>query len=755
MSKLTFEKIKIENRLPENFCNFKINNELSWENRSKKNKNLCIVYGSNGVGKSSISEVLNGVKNSELRCQYKISKTEIEQINDSNVKNYFTVIKDQNNRNIINGNASNFFLGENIRFEIELQVKVENFITNLLPASLKEEFKTFGIKSKTHRLVKSSSFNEYDILKELIKYSFSRTHLVEWQHLDSIFDFVLSKDIEPITIDETILKFFVDEFQRKETGNLDTFMSLIESAKDLNPINEYSNQRLALNLLNHMKGDKCIVCETEGIDIKSLKENKKTLLEKMGKKLKSSDQLLIEYKNYLEANGDPFGIVDSLENYSGEEQLKQILFVIQNILEKQKKLIKFIIYRLHEKLIKLQNSFDDCRQYFELLKNKVEISDDDINLIQKIFNQNLHKNFSIRRDANNHKLVLFIDEVDFLGKSRESLPLSAGEQNFLSLVFEMLRVKNLNIPIIVFDDPISSFDSIYKNKIAFLILHLLKGKLSILLTHNLDLVRLIHFQHKGSYNLYLFQKTGDIGFIKVNPIEIDNLLSIVELNKSFGTEKLNKGIQDKKLFLIALFPYLRGYANIIGESDVYSNFSLLMHGYQGSEKVEIINDIKDLSKNIKFSFINDVDISEISSDDIITEVEKYIGLTRTVKGLNKLVLRYPLLDKTLKHSLFYLYLRLKTEKCLVDYFQLEILPEIHPSLQEIIIDSSKKIVDKKQRSIFRAELLSKKTLLNEFNHFEGNLNLFQPAIDISDQDLVSERKQVLEVLNNLDQFKIS
>ena len=35
----------------------------------------------------------------------------------------------------------------------------------------------------------------------------------------------------------------------------------------------------------------------------------------------------------------------------------------------------------------------------------------------------------------------------------------------------------------------------------------------------------------------------------------------------------------------------------------------------------------------------------------------------------------------------------------------------------------------------RIRLTSKKTLINEFNHFEGNLSIFQPAIDITDQVL--------------------
>ena len=42
------------------------------------------------------------------------------------------------------------------------------------------------------------------------------------------------------------------------------------------------------------------------------------------------------------------------------------------------------------------------------------------------------------------------------------------------------------------------------------------------------------------------------------------------------------------------------------------------------------------------------------------------------------------------------------------------------------------------------------TLLNEFNHFEGNLNIFQPAIDISD---VMLNKEVAEIEDILEFYK--
>lgn len=88
----------------------------------------------------------------------------------------------------------------------------------------------------------------------------------------------------------------------------------------------------------------------------------------------------------------------------------------------------------------------------------------------------------------------------------------------MSLTFEFLKAKNSSCPIVVIDDPISSFDSIYKNKVAYAIVKMLHNKKRIILTHNTDLLRLLHGQYKRSYKLYLLNNTDgeENGFIPLN-----------------------------------------------------------------------------------------------------------------------------------------------------------------------------------------------------------------------------------------------
>ena len=88
-----------------------------------------------------------------------------------------------------------------------------------------------------------------------------------------------------------------------------------------------------------------------------------------------------------------------------------------------------------------------------------------------------------------------------------------------------------------------------------------------------------------------------------------------------------------------------------------------------------------------------------------------------------------------------LFKRLKFEKFNVNTEKCEqlgqIISESYPNANDV--DQIRK----------RIRLTSKKTLINEFNHFEGNLSIFQPAIDITDYALGKEKINILTFLDEL------
>ena len=346
----------------------------------------------------------------------------------------------------------------------------------------------------------------------------------------------------------------------------------------------------------------------------------------------------------------------------------------------------------------------------------------------------MNKTLKLNRDHQNH-LRIVLNDQEFLGTDREKLPLSTGEQNFLSLTFEFLKAKNSDCPIVVIDDPVSSFDSIYKNKVVYAIAKILHNKKRIILTHNLDLVRLLEGQHKGSFNLYLLNniEDGDNGFVPLSDLEKGMLISLEKLLKVFR-EQIPQEVRNKELFLISMIPFMRGYANIINNKNLFEELTEVMHGYK-TGKVDIAKAYSELfgrqERYLPGSY-------HVSVEDILAKTVDGVHLVNEKK--------FPLLDRTLCHSFKYLFLRLCVEKNLVEKFNID--TRENKQLGQIIDKAFPNGNDPTQIR-YRIRLTSKKTLINEFNHFEGNLSIFQPAIDITDQALGKERTDIMSLISIL------
>lgn len=335
------------------------------------------------------------------------------------------------------------------------------------------------------------------------------------------------------------------------------------------------------------------------------------------------------------------------------------------------------------------------------------------------------------------KDAIKLNDEDFLNKEKNELPLSTGEQNFLSLTFEMLRAKNSPCNIVIVDDPISSFDSIYKNKIVFALIHILNEKKRLVLTHNIDVLRLMEAQFPKSFNLYLFNNSNDglNGFIMLSPKERDMVINIEKLLIGLRDNILDY-VVDQELFLMSMIPFCRGYAMIQNDSDSKEALTSVMHGYK-TESVDIASIYRSLFK------ISDEDNRlppqlEISVESILEQNVDTVDIVARDE--------YPLLNKTLKHTFTYLFLRLYVEKTLVEKYDLVLNGK---ETLGVIIDKALPRNTSATIKSLRVRLNSKKVLVNEFNHFEGNMSIFQPAIDISDEVLSKEKASILAIMEEI------
>lgn len=714
---IEFKQIQNNRIFDSSFEKFENNNIISFSP-----KGIIVIYAPNGTGKTSFIEALSGLKDTTLKFKYNNKEYDTGE-------NIFSTIQDQNDRNIIQGNTKDFYLGENVRKEFELEESLENIRKNVVDKII-EIATTHKMKNLSSLLLDCFTENEKDFLSKAIN---NKNKLNNATNKDIISFVNKIPEITEPKYDTNKFNFLENDLSQK-TSTIKLLENLkneeINQNKDIIKFEENND---AIKILNKYSNHNCIICDSE-IDRELLLKAKQDKQISIKKTLDDNTKKILEEVLNIDLQKDPFNI-KSIILKAIETGDKTVLNPLIDDIEKYKNFFKEqILYDI--KNIEGFKTFEKIEaKYSDLITKQPDIKNEDIEFIQQYVKDCMNKEFKISRAEGKKYLQIQLDEQDFLGKDRKDLPLSTGEQNFLSLFMEFLRVKNSENPIVVIDDPISSFDSIYKNKIIYSIVKVLQDKQIILLTHNTDVIRLLKSQAGKSFNLYILNNTkgsGNNGFIYINNKELKLLTDLAEITKFFR-EDVFEQIKDVNLFLYSMIPFLRGYAHITGNEDAYEQLTKLMHGYM-AENIDIAAIYKSIFGN--------------KNNKIPTVFSKNITDILNLKDFGEIINQdnYPLLNKTLRHTLTYLYLRLLVEKTLVEKFQID--PNKHKTLGSIISVA----FPNDQNTIIlknRIRLTSKKTLINEFNHFEGNLSIFQPAIDITDETLEKEKKDIEDFVKEL------
>jgi len=720
-NKLTVKKLKKGSILRPEFASLTVNNEIEFSPQK-----IAVIYGPNGTGKTTIANIFLGENETEFEAEYCGKRC-------NSAETLFHVIRDQNSRNVISGTTEEFILGDNIKKERQLKSELdEEFqkIFNQMRDILKNEFK---ISKKSAAFIKEITQVNIRNLVSIIAKTGSKITDISVEKFIESFAKGISYNLPDYEEDK--LNFvFEDMKDNEEKSVIKKLYSVeVDQLQKVEEIRILDQNEVAINILNKYRDvSSCIVCEAPNINhdsLISIKNEKNTrILNSMNETVKKiMKEIISEVKEK-----DPFEIRKILTeiietgNIKEFESLKDQFKIYINICE------QCLIKKLDE-CFKSSELIFIVQEYQKIIASKLALEEEDEMFIQNIIADSLGKQVHLERD-NEKNIIIKLEDTNLIGTLREDLPLSAGEQNFISLAFELLKAKKVLPAIIVLDDPISSFDSIFKNKVAYCIIKILENKDKIIFTHNLDLVRLLDVQYTHCFNLYILNngESCSCGFIKIFNQERDILLYLDKLLDLLRSDSINCEIVDEKNFILSLVPFMRGISKILYPRDrnIYNDeLTKLMHGYN-------VDDIVDITPIYNEIFCKNIIVHyRISAQDIIA---LDINSANPLRDTN-----YPLLSSALKHTLIYLYLRLKVEKTLYDKF-----PEKTSGCQllgEIIrlaLSSHDYIKE-------RTQLMAKKTLLNEFNHYEGNMNIFQPAIDITKSTLIKEQMDTLDILESI------
>ena len=700
---------------------------------------IAVLYAPNGTGKTSFVTALEASSSSK---NLSFTATDEEDTVIRPESEAFHVIGDQISRNMIPGEETDYLIGAQIKREYELREKIDDTILTAYK-TLKTKFKSdYGVRRvNDYLLVQIGTLAQglypdaFWFIRNIVNVRGKASDL----DIEKFLTFIRNNTIELMELDESKREFIISDSANAQI--VDLIRSIDDSefvgTQETILVQRHNDAIGLLKKYPHMHT--CIVCDNENIDTDTLlsrkQEQRQQIYETLSDTIKGLLEKVINAPSLL--INDPFEIRRIVSDFiAGAEPTEFI-----NLKSELERYVHSIGDEMVNELFSCFDGttlFSDYDEYKALISTQPQLDDEELMFIQNVISENVEKDIRIiRNEGNDRNFKLMLGEIPLIGTSREELHLSTGEQNFISLSFELLLARHSDKEYVVLDDPISSFDSVYKNKIAFCIIKFLEEKKQIVLTHNLDLVRLLEVQWKDCFNLYLLNnsESGTNGFIPVNEKEKRILINIYEFIELLRSQELFDKVHNPRLFLMALIPFMRGYAHICYDpEDYYSQLSSVMHGYS-----TVSVDVGSIYQQL---FGGDISGPEIFG------VEDVLGLDfGNLSFMDNE--EYPLLAETLEQSLIYYYLRLKVEKVLVDVFNIEIRRDDPVTLYEIIrkaLACDQADSDYEIKRELRVFFTSRKTLLNEFNHFEGNMNIFQPAIDIERSALYKERNAIEEKL---------
>ena len=707
---------------------------------------IAVIYAPNGTGKSSLAKVLEAESSSNTLNFVAIDDSGVTLTPESKA---FHVIPDQINRNVIPGKETDYLIGQQIRREYELRDRI-NITFDATYADLSKKYKNdFKVSKVGDYLL--TQIGTLTTAPYPTAFSYIRSIVNARQHGKDIDQsefvaFIRDEKNKPslIELDEDKKKWIIDDVSNaKITERLINlaYQTIIPNMETI----QIERHDDAIGILRKYHTlESCIICDNHDFDGEALltrkADDRKRIYEGLDPKTKDLLDNVVKDSSLIIT--DPFNIKRIISDFIANGETTDLLQLRMDLTT----YVQGIGDEMIDILFRCFGETDlihDFDEYTQLTKKQPELDSEELLFIEDIINESIGKDITIERDPESKNYKLKLGEKNLIGTDREAMELSSGEQNFISLAFELLMARHSAKEYVVLDDPISSFDSVYKNKIAYCIVKFLEDKKQLVLTHNTDLIRLLDVQLNNCFNLYILNNVeqGQNGFIPVNDKEKKLLINLHELIKFFQNKenRLSGVIHNRRQFLMSMVPFIRGYAHISLDSDDYFGaLSDIMHGY-GTGSINVIPIYKKLfgydfggNEIISVDDILNVDCDNL---DILDETE------------------YPLLAETLKQSLIYYHLRMKVEKVLVDAFTLQ--TRDMDTLNQIIrraFNCREDDPDLKKKRDLRVFFTSRKTLLNEFNHFEGNMNIFQPAIDINPAALRNEIRGIEEKLSEVWQL---
>lgn len=402
---------------------------------------------------------------------------------------------------------------------------------------------------------------------------------------------------------------------------------------------------------------------------------------------KVSDKYIKESKkDFNNVYSDMHEMTDFIHKNNITEEICVNYILIDNNQEQIEK-----INKSNKKILEINKNIKELekeqKDFFNNLKdnwNKIEKT------LKEVFKDN---SITTKFDEENKTIILNL--------KREAKTYSTGELNYIVFLINILEFEYSNKETIVIDDPLSSYDIKKQYEIVFDIIKRLvaKDKKVIIFTHNINLINIINSQYPSKF-LY---KNFDM---------IDNTINLynIDLNCSdsvLNIENLKNKIKDENI--------LKKWIELLLEKDdwEHDNPNHKIFHYDGSYTIgDCCNDnlvklIDDFEKKDNFDSFEELSLQKIiyiTSLRVWLEKKMMDNFNGNFSGINEL---FPKIEYFFKHRNLW----------------------------------------KSDLKIEQSDLVSKKVMLNQNDHYKSQIIPFHYALSISYDDISKDIEQIRNLFN--------
>ena len=248
------------------------------------------------------------------------------------------------------------------------------------------------------------------------------------------------------------------------------------------------------------------------------------------------------------------------EIYDTNFNLEKVEFNYNELMFKYFPELKPEIQKLQKHVDKLKKNISDAND------NTKKILSRKINSINNLINQ-FGIPYAIEAEYKKSKIKSYkLYHIEDISKNQREISLSSGERKVISLIFFIMENVASNKKLIIFDDPVSSYDENRRFSIFKHILTSLKDKTVLILSHDQSFAKFaVNIQSKSIGHVDYFDNYGKINISRITGQDFSNITSYIEQRIRQSSNYMQKIIN------------LRFFYEINRVQDVYTYLSKIVH----------------------------------------------------------------------------------------------------------------------------------------------------------------------------------